>query len=430
VIERFRGTRLASRFKNKHHPPAVVIGLNAAALSIVRSLGRKGIRIIGLYENPKDYCTKSKYLSKKMYQTPLRDEPLVNRLTRDVVPMAGESAVLFCATDESVLTVSKYHDHLRPHFQFVLPDYEVTLTQISKKRFHEFALSNEFPVPKSFFTNGISDIKKIAEEISFPCIIKPEYKDSTWNNILPNQKVLYANSKESLLLQIEHHKIVDRPLFIQEWIPGEDTDLYFCLVYLDRQAEPLAVFTGKKLRQHPHLAGTLSVAESIWVPEIAEISTKLLKAAGCIGFCSVEFKHSKTDGRYYVIEPTVGRPDSQEGFCVSTGLDIPYIAYLEALGESLGSLGDFPEGMKWIDEELAYYTIQEYFRKTLTLNELISLFKGNRAYSLSALDDPLPALTFFSEKILSATAKLPKYHSGSSQVGFKRKRKTTEKPFI
>ena len=36
---------------DKNYPPAVVVGLNDAALSIVRSLGSKGIRIIGLYDN-------------------------------------------------------------------------------------------------------------------------------------------------------------------------------------------------------------------------------------------------------------------------------------------------------------------------------------------------------------------------------------------
>lgn len=392
--------------KNKNCPPAVIIGLNAAALSIIRSLGRKGIRIIGLYENPNNYCVKSRYLSKKIYQETLRDKPLINRLLNEVVPMVHESAVLFCATDESVLTISKYQDLLRPHFQFVIPNYEVIRTQISKKRFHEFASTNSFSVPNSFFTNGIDETKRIAEEIAFPCIIKPEYKDSDWNRKLPNQKVLYADSKQSLLLQIEQHQIKDRSLIIQEWIPGDDSDLYFCLLYMNRKSEALAVLTGRKLRQHPHLAGTLSVAESIWVPKVAELSVKLLKTSGCIGFCSVEFKHFRAEDKYYVIEPTVGRPDSQEGLCVSAGLDIPYAAYREALGENLTPLGDFVRGIKWIDEELTYYTIQEYFRKTLQLNDLRSLFKGQRAYSLWAKDDPFPALSFVGEKIINAANKL------------------------
>jgi len=395
------------RLKNRNYPPAVVIGLNAASLSIIRSLGRKGIRVIGLYENLSHCCSKSKYLSEKLYQKPLSDEPLIDRLLKEVVPTLRESAVLFCATDESVLTISEHQHQLRPHFQFILPNYEVIRTQISKKKFHEFASSNSFPVPNSFFTNGIDDTKKIADEISFPCIVKPEYKDSSWHTKLPNKKVLYADSKEDLLLQIEHYRIEDRPLIIQEWIPGDDSDLYFCLLYLNQKAEPLAVFTGKKLRQHPHLAGTLSVAESIWVPEIADLSVRLLRAAGCVGFCSVEFKFSRADGKFYVIEPTVGRPDSQEGFCVSTGLDIPYMAYREALGENCTNLGDFTRGMKWIDEELAYYTIQEYFRKTLKLSDLRSLFKGKRAYSLWAKDDPFPALSFIGQKLFHAAGKLP-----------------------
>jgi len=399
------------KLKNKNYPPAVVIGLNAAALSVIRSLGRKGIHVIGLYENPSHCCAKSKYLSEKLFQEPLCDEPLIDRLLKQLVPTLRDSAVLFCATDESALTISKYQDLLRPHFRFIIPNYEVVRTQISKRRFHEFASANSFSVPKSFFTNGLDETRNIAKKITFPCIVKPEYKDSDWNKKLKNQKVLYADSKQSLLLQIEHHQIRDRSLIIQEWIPGDDSDLFFCLLYMNKHSEPLAVFTGKKLRQHPHLAGTLSVAESIWVPKIADLSIELLKAAGCVGFCSVEFKYSKAEDKYYVIEPTVGRPDSQEGFCISAGLDIPYLAYREAIGENLTTLGEFTRGIKWIDEELTYYTIQEYFRKTLNFRDLRSLFAGSRAYSLWARDDPWPALHFLCKKLFYASKKLPRFLS-------------------
>ena len=124
---------------------------------------------------------------------------------------------------------------------------------------------------------------------------------------------------------IDQYGISDIPLVIQEWIEGDDTDLYFCLMYINKNSRPLAVCTGKKLRQHPHLAGTLSVAEAVWIEEVAEESLKLLTPSGCKGFCSVEFKYSKVNGKFYVIEPTIGRADSQEGMSVMAGIDIPYI---------------------------------------------------------------------------------------------------------
>ena len=44
-----------------------------------------------------------------------------------------------------------------------------------------------------------------------------------------------------------------------------------------RAREPLAVFTGRKLRQHPRAFGTARFAESRWLPELAEAGLRLLR---------------------------------------------------------------------------------------------------------------------------------------------------------
>ena len=390
---------------SQKYPPAVIVGLNDAALSIVRSLGRRGISIIGLYDgNSPSYYSKSKYCSVRL-KAPLSGELLLDALINNVAKDLKEQAVLFCTNDHTVLSVSQFQDQLKTFFKFVLPSYEVTSTQISKKGFHKFALDNSFLVPSTFFVNGTDDIKKIIDTITFPCIIKPEYRDRSWNEKVP-AKVLFAESKESFINLIEKYRIQERSLVIQEWIDGDDTDVYFCLTYLNRMHEPLAVCTGRKLRQHPHLTGSTSIAETILLPEIVAESIRLLNVAGCIGFCSVEFKRSKRNGCFYITEPTVGRPDTQEGMCISAGLNIAYIAYLDAIGHNLKPSGDFKKGVKWINEPLAFYSIQNCFSNGVSTRNMISTYKGHRSYSLFAQDDLLPISTFLLEKTMRGFRKL------------------------
>lgn len=383
----------------KKYPPAVIVGLNDASLSLVRSLGRKGIRIIGFYdEDVKDYYIRSKYISLKLHRA-LYGEPLINALINEVACTLNEPAVLFCTNDDTVLTVSKYENQLRPFFKFVIPPYVVTRVQISKKEFHNFALNNSFLVPRTFFTNVDNDIEKVADEISFPCIVKPEFRDQEWSKKVP-VKVLYAESKQDLLNLIKKYQIQKIPLVIQEWIDGNDSDVYFSLAYISRNHKPLAICIGRKLRQHPHLTGSTSVAETVSIPEIAGESMRLLNTAGCIGFCSVEFKKSKRDGRFYITEPTVGRPDTQEGLFISAGIDIPFIAYLDAMGQDISPLGtNYKIGVKWINEPLEFYCLQNYFKNGHNIKDFFSIYKGKRSYSLWAKNDLLPTLTFFKEKV-------------------------------
>lgn len=396
---------LMEKQSNKTYPAAVVIGCNDASLGIIRSLGRKGIRIIGLYEDPDDYCLKTKYCTIKL-ERKLYGKTLVKELI-GLSEKMKEPAVLFCATDNSVLTVSKYQKELEPRFHFVLSPYEVMRNQISKRKFYEFALANHFAVPKTFFTNAAEEITKVAGQVTYPCIVKPEVRSPTWIEKVPF-KVLYAESKESFLEQARGYRIESEPLIVQEWIDGGDADVYFCLAYINRKFKPLALCTGRKLVQYPRLTGSTSIAETVRQDELANESLRLLKAAGVVGFCSVEFKYSRKSRRYYITEPTVGRPDTQEGLAICAGLDIPYIAYLDAIDHDPAPLGAQKAKTRWVNEPLAFYSLQETLRDGINLREATSLFTGSPSYGLCSWDDPCPAINFTVDKIYRGVRKLLK----------------------
>jgi len=384
---------------DKNNPTAVVIGLSINALSIIRSLGRRSIEVIAISSSFAEYAAKSRYC-RVIYCEKLDGETLIKKL-KDVGSSLGQKGSLFCTSDLSVLTVAEHQDELKEYYHFVLPTKETIEILMSKKLFYEFAFKHGFNVPQTFFISNVEDIENVGNTASYPCIIKPEYRDDYWNKKVSTiDKILYAKSKDEYFNFFKNFDISNRPLIVQEWIDGTDEDVFYCLTYLNRNHEPLAVFTGRKIRQFPVLTGSTAFAESIREPYIADESIRLLKTAGCIGICSVEFKRCQKDNIFKITEPTVGRTDTQEGSSINSGMDIPYIAYLDALGQDPAPLSYFQERIKWINEPEDYSSIRSYLKnKNISLKELISSYKGKRTYALKAMDDPLPFIAFVSDKL-------------------------------
>lgn len=406
--------------ENKNNSIAVVVGLSINALSIIRSLGRKSINVISVYINSSDYVSKSKY-SKVELCDQLYGKELVKKLIK-IGKSIKKRKVLFCTSDLSVLTVSKYRQSLDKYYYFVLPPDNIVKILMNKRLFYEFAQQNSFNVPKTHFVGQKNDINFVGHATNYPCLIKPEYRDMNWEmNVSKIDKVLYLKSKSDFFRLFKNFNIVNNPVVVQEWIDGNDEDVFYCLTYINRNHEPIAVFTGKKLRQFPILTGSTSMAESKWMPNIAEASLRLLKTSDCIGICSVEFKYSKKKNAFFITEPTVGRTDTQEGSSIVSGLDIPYIAYLDALGYNPRPITKFQNGIKWINEPEEYNSARAYLKNNkLRYKQLIGSYRGKRTYALYANDDPLPFIVFLLEKLTKIFTKfLNKKILGSKRISNK-----------
>ncbi len=148
-------------------------------------------------------------------------------------------------------------------------------------------------IPRTVFVDGDDDLARGAEEIGFPAIFKPV--ESLAFKTRFRRHVLEIGSRDELLRVYD--KVRDcGTLMLQDIVPGGDEELYTLGSYLDAQSRPLAQFTGHKLRQHPPQFGHVSMAVSLWVPELAEAGLRLLHELGYHGVSQVEFKRDPRDG--------------------------------------------------------------------------------------------------------------------------------------
>jgi D-aspartate ligase len=374
---------------------AVVLGLGQNGLATVRCLGRKGVPVIGIDGNIKQYTARSKYCERKRCGDFKKGDGLI-RLLIDIGKDLPGKAVLFPSGDSSLYLLSERRDDLRDYYLFTFPRREVVSLSLDKKRFYEFAAGKGFPMAMTFFPKGEEDCRLISKEIPYPCIIKPFQPNLGWRQKFPDQKLFKVSGPEQLLRTYERLSAVHSDLVVQECIEGDESNLMFSLTYLNRDSEPLGMFTGRKLRQYPPHFGTSSMAQSIYNKEIADKSAAILKEMKYTGYGSVEFKLNQRRREFQVIEVSA-RTWFPHGISAACGMNLEYFAYCDVAGLPLPPINGFREGVKWIHEERDLKSSLQYLRNgELTLRQWIKSYGGARTYAISAWDDPGPMIRMMS----------------------------------
>lgn len=156
-------------------------------------------------------------------------------------------------------------------------------------------------------------------------------------------------------------------MIVQELIQGPDENLTYISFYLNRKSEPLAIFAGRKFRVIPLGFGSASYVRSFHDPELVDPTLRFLRGAQYRGLGGLEFKKDSRDRRYKLIEFNT-RFGMWDGLGVRCGVDMPYIAYCDALSQPLELQFVYREGVIWWDwqrDVRAFWMLRQ--RKQLTV---------------------------------------------------------------
>jgi len=212
-----------------------------------------------------------------------------------------------------------------------MPDGELMKSLLDKLRFQALAEKLGFPIPRAVRLSRTGGWDSMAT-LRFPCVLKPTTKDPNWGRQFKKAYKI-TGVEEAAGLWREMCSVVEE-VIVQEWIEGSDADVYFCLQHRARSAGPVTSFVGRKIRQWPLLVG--GTACCVPAPEVAEelidLTSRFFGAVGFIGLGSMEYKRDRRDGKFYLVEPTVGRTDYQEEVATLNGVNIPLACYLGECG--------------------------------------------------------------------------------------------------
>lgn len=158
---------------NSNSTAAIILGGRIMGLTAIRSLGKRNIETVLVYNDLKDYATESKYL-KKSYYAP-HPEKNENEFIEFLINLFREyeGAVIYPCDDEYLTAVAKHKEKLSKHFIVACNGLDVISKLINKSFIYDIASKSGIPTPHNLVTDNKERAIEFAKEIGFPCLVKP-----------------------------------------------------------------------------------------------------------------------------------------------------------------------------------------------------------------------------------------------------------------
>jgi predicted ATP-grasp superfamily ATP-dependent carboligase len=310
--------------------PVVVVGGSLNALGVVRSLACGGMPIFVVDKERGGVAARSRF-SRFISLPSLSGTDLVQGLIDASIRIGGRP-VLILTADSDVNTVSAFRSELEPYFRFTLPARDMVQKLFDKAEFQVLAELEGLSVPRGVILSNPSDLELILA-LKPPLVIKPADKTPLVTKLENDRPVRADNFTEAFRVA---RRMMERAggLAVQEWIEGDDSDIYFTLFVCDAECKVTAIFSGRKLVCTPPEVGITAICAA--APEMDEELTRLslqfIERVGYKGIGGLEFKRDRRSGRFLIVEPTVGRTDWQEEIATLCGVNIPLATYCTETG--------------------------------------------------------------------------------------------------
>lgn len=377
--------------------PVVVLHCGLGGLAVMRSLGKLGVKVVGVIDNSNAVATQSRYCTKAYYHK-LTDIDAVD-LTSFLVDIARDldrQPILIAMSDETAIYIAENCAHLRDHFLIGQACGSLVADLANKKSMFELATRHGLPVPKTVMPTSLDDLREQQRQFTFPVMLKGAMGNKLKRRT--GKKMVVAHDPDELVALYNELQDPDEPnLMIQELIPGADDQVFIFNGYFNENSECLASFTGRKIRQDPIHQGIASMGECCTVDEVMTLTTTFLAKVGYRGVVDIGYRKDPRDGTYKVLDinPRVGQ--AFRIFVAHSGMDVVRAMYLDLTNQAIVEPVEPIEGRRWVIEDCDFFSALDNQREgLLKLGEWVRSFRRVEESAWFDLRDPLPPLIILS----------------------------------
>jgi D-aspartate ligase len=408
-------------------PPAIVMNMFYTGLGIARSLGKRGIPVIGLSAQRGIYGNLTRYADVRLSPDSRHQPEDLFDFMMELGRGNSERAIIFPTRDDDIVFLDRYREELGRYFALAIPSHSVVKACLDKWETHQWARRAGISAPNAWMVNGVEDLRQVMDEVQYPCVLKPVesfdwHRAGNWT-LVGGRKAIGVASGEELLKEYQTVSAAGQRVLVQEMVEGDDSQLYIAACFLDKDSTLAAGFTARKLMQVPEGFGTGCIVEGVDCPEVLSLAQRLLSAMRFTGIAEVEFKRDRSSGAFKLIEINA-RPWDQHrlGTCYRT--DLIYLAYREHAGLEAEPSGieDGERGMpsnvkpaqgtKWIAEDaFVMALLQNVLRSWGSVRSQLHAARGRRIFAIWSTDDPLPSLLWLVRFVAKLAALAGRYFS-------------------
>jgi len=398
--------------------------MSIIALTLTRALGRENIDVVRVHPNMLDDSLSSRYckaveICPDLYASEYALTTFLLELD-DKYP--GEK-VLIPASDDCSVYLARHADDLSGAFTVLNPSAR-TMESVKNKRLqYELAQDAGVPIPDTVFPASFDELETAAESLhNFPYIIKPleaqKWRLKRFAHVADGKKAITVCSKKELLREYRRIAEHDADLMVQEIITGDDEHLVTFLGYCSNEFKPLAYCIRSKLRQNPVDFGYCTATVTCHNDEVERYAKQLLAKSEYTGIVGIEFKFDGKNQQYKLIEINT-RPVNTTGISIGCGVNLPLIAYLDAIGEKQEPVTDWQDGVTWLWLAMDMSAARQ-LRKLgkLSIGQWFRSLRGKRVHAIFAWDDLRPCIQFYARYVkiqlfkIVAASRLPNLARG------------------
>ena len=375
---------------HKDNPAAIVVGGDANALSIARSLNSVGVAVYAL-TSPSSLTRHSRTC--RWVPPEGGDGNPESWITFLLGPRSDHlrGAVVLACSDEAIEMIVEHRQSLAERFILEEASDELRLCLLDKLSTYEKSAEAGVPTPKYWRVWSVADLDEIKNELIFPLIIKPLFSHHT-RRIWKNQKYLAIQNYDELLRnfsELQRHGI---EFLLMEYVPGGDDLLCSYYTYMDENGTPLFHFTKRVIRRHPEGMGEGCYHITDWSPDVRDMALKFFHHVSLRGLGNVEFKRDPRDGKLKMIECNA-RFTAANCLVKAAGLDLALLSYNKLTKRPLPPMDHYRTGLTLWRPTVDFLAFLKLRRKgALTFPRwFLGVLRPHRLQYFS-WSDPMPAV--------------------------------------
>lgn len=370
--------------------------MHYTGLALSRALRAMGMRVIGLSSDPTLPGNVSNTIEFRLCPDSERAPQQCVEFLLELAFELGERPLLLPTRDHDVNMIRWNRNALEERFTLSMPANDVLDHILDKRALYLIAERLGIACPRSFWIDGPADMRRALDAIPIPCIAKPVSasdwrKPGVWDAVGRRKAVVFHERRE---LESFYASICDfeSALCVQEFIPGDDSELVIFGTYFNARSGSAVSYTARKLLQLPPLAGTGIAVQSSPLPQIVGPSMRLLQHVDYIGPAEIEYKLDRRSGQYKLIEINTRFWD-QHALGAACGADLARALIDDVvLGRPQRREAD-GRTATWIAEDgLLVSLVESAMNRTRSRTPGRAVWRGRMVLALWSWKDPWPAL--------------------------------------